>query len=378
MATNSNQVSNSDLPSWYQQYTKNLGQQAMGLAQGNNQQPLPQQGTVGFNDDQAAAFDQVRQNQGSWAQGMQNAADVNAQIPDTAAQFVDYAQGTVAGPAQTTSDGVMPWAQGAQDAVSGSAQSWVDPGTVQKYMSPYTTQVVDNIARLGKRNWEDTVMPGVNSAMLGSGQFGSTRNADILGRAGVNAANDITGQQSTALQAGYNSGAQIFGQDANRAQSQGQIQSNAALQGGNLMQGAMSADANRIQNQGQIQANTALTGASTATNAMNVASGNWGALAKATQALQNTDTQSLLNVGNQEQAQQQGAITTAYQNAMDARNDPWKQLNNAAGIINGMQLPHTTETSSSQTAGTPPSGLSSAAIAALTAAGLLNPDGSFK
>jgi len=364
-----NSVTQSDLPAWYQQYTQNLGAQAMNLAQNNNMQPLPAQSVAGFNSDQTAAFDAVRQGTAGWQAPLQQSATLSAQIAPTASKFIDYAQGAVGAPAMTTADSVQPWAQGAQDAVSGNAQNWTD--NVSKYMSPYTTQVVDNIARLGKRNWEDTIMPGVNSSMIGSGQFGSTRNADILTRAGMRAADDITGQQSTALQAGYNGGAAIFGQDANRAQNQQQIQSNAALSGGNLMQGALSGDANRVQNQGQIQANTALQGATGTVNALNTAADNMGALGQSYQTMNNTDAQSLLNIGNQQQTLQQGALTTAYNNAMAARTDPWTQLSNATGVINGVQLPKSTYASESGQVGVPASLLSSLGSVALTGAAAL-------
>jgi hypothetical protein len=367
----SSSFTQTDLPAWYQAYTQNLGTQAMGLAQANNMQPLPAQSVAGFNADQTGAFDQVRQNQGLWRQNIDNATGLVNQIAPTAAKFVDYAQGAVGGPAQTTGEAVQPWAQGAQDALSGSAQGWTDPGTVQKYMSPYTQQVVDNVARLGQRNWQDTIMPGVNSSMIGSGQFGSTRNADILTRAGVNAANDITGQQSTALQAGYNSGAAIFGQDANRAQQQQKLQSDAALSGGNLMQGALSADANRIQQQGQLQANTALQGATTATSAMKTGADALGALSQTHQALANTDAQSMLNIGKIQQDHQQSALAAAYNNAMAARQDPWTQLSNAAGIVNGVRLPGTTAVASSGAQPVQPNLPQTLGSALLTGASLL-------
>lgn len=340
-----NVVSQTDLPAWYQQYTQNLGSQAMGIAQGNNSQPLPAQSVAGFNGDQTAAFDQVRNASNAWQQPLQSAAGLNGQIAPTAAKFIDYAQGAVGAPAMTTSDAIQPWAQGAQDAVSGNAQAWTD--NAAKYMSPYTSQVVDNIARLGKNNWEDSIMPGVNSSMIGSGQFGSTRNADILSRAGARAADDITGQQSNALQAGYAGAAGIFANDANRAQQQQSTQAQTALAGGNMMQGALSADANRVQNQGQIQATTALNGATGGVNALNTAADNYGALGQSYQTLANTGAQSLLNIGNQQQTLQQGGLTTAYQNAMAARTDPWTQLSNATGVINGVQLPQTMSQASS-------------------------------
>jgi len=349
-----NLVSQSDLPAWYQDYTRNLGSQAMGVAQSNNMQPLPAQSVAGFNDDQAVAFDRVRQGQNSWQAPVQQGAAMTGQIAPTAAKFIDYAQGAVGAPAMTTGNAVQPWAQGAQDAVSGNAATWVDQGTASKYMSPYTSAVVDNIARLGKNNWQDTIMPGVNSSMIGSGQFGSTRNADILSRAGLRAADDITGQQSNALQSGYNSAANIFAGDASRIQNQQKMQGDMALSGGNLMQGALSSDASRIQNQGQIQANTALQGASGGVNALNTASDNYGALGKTYQDMNNTDAQSLLNIGNQQQTLQQGALTTAYQNAMAARTDPWTQLGNASSIANGIQLPRTDYSSNSAFIGQAP------------------------
>ena len=521
MAT-SNAVSQTDLPEWYQQYTQNLGTQAMNIAQGNNAQPLPAQSVAGFNSDQTAAFDQLRASQGVWQQPLQQAQQLSGQIAPTSAKFVDYAQGAVGAPAMTTSNAIQPWAQGAQDAISGSAQmvspmanGWANQITnsvsgptqlnaasaqgysqqllnaaggpagqsagqitpyangavsaasgpaaewtanVSKYMSPYTSHVVDNIARLGARNWEDSIMPGVNSSMIGSGQFGSTRNADVLSRAGVNAANDITGQQSLALQAGYNSAASIFGTDANRAQqqqsmlanttlgaggmlqgalaadynraqqqqqnlvgatrdagnmylnsatadadrlqankslqlnaynsaagtavgaaagdaariqAQQQAQSQAALAGGNMMQGALSADANRIQNQGQLQANTALTGASTAVNALNTGADNLGALGQSYQTMANTDTQGLLNIGSQQQQLQQGGLTTAYNNAMLARTDPWTQLSNATGVINGVQLPKSSYMSGSDTSVTAPNTLQGIGSGLLTAGSIL-------
>lgn len=358
-----------DLPAWYQQYTMNLGDQGMSLAQNLNSQPLPAASVAGFNQDQTDAFQAVRDGAGGWQAPLAEAAGANSQIAPTSAKFTDYAQGAVGAPAMTTGDAIQPWAQGAQDAASGSAQDWTSK--YQQYMSPYTSQVTDNIARLGKNNWDDNIMPGINASMIGAGQFGSTRNADILSRAGTRAADDITGQQSTALQAGYTGAAGIFANDANRAQQQQQMQTTAALNGGAMVQGALSADANRIQNQGQIQANTALTGGNNAVNALNTVADNAGALAQTYQTLGNTDAQSLLNVGNQEQALQQKGYDTALANANAARTDPWTQLSNASSMINGIQLPtSTTQTGSAPASSYGPSAISGALAAYYAAQGV--------
>lgn len=372
----SNAVASKDLPAWYQQYTANLGGQAAGLAQNLNQQPLPAASVAGFNDAQLQAFNQVYGQQGQTAPMLQKGQGLLSEIAPTSAKLNDYAQGAVGAPAMETASSIAPWAQGAQDAASGNAQEWTQ--NYQQYMSPYTSQVVDNIARLGKRNFEDSIMPGVNSSMIGSGQFGSTRNADILSRAGVNAANDITGQQSAALQAGYQSGAGIFAQDAARRQQQQQMQAQTALAGGNMMQGALSADAARVQNQGQIQAQTALTGAGVASGALSTAANGMGALSQVQQGLQNTDTQSLLNVGNQQQALQQKGYDTALANANLARTDPWTQLQNQAALMSGVQLPATTATSTSAASGVYGPGALTGALGAYYLAQGRNADGSAK
>lgn len=370
----STQVVARDLPAWYQQYSANLGGQASGLAQNLNKQPLPMASVAGFTPAQQQAFSQVQAAQGQGMGEVQRAQNLLGQVAPTSAKLNDYAQGAVGGPAMTTAGAIQPWAQGAQDAAAGGADSWTQ--NYQQYMSPYTSQVVDNIARLGKRNFEETIMPGINTSMIGSGQFGSTRNADILSRAGVRAADDITGQQSTALQAGYQSGAGIFAQDAARRQAQQQMQAQTALAGGNMMQGALSSDANRVQQQGQLQAQTALNGAGVATNALTSAASGMGALSQVGQGIQNTNTQSLLNVGNQQQALQQKGYDVALSNANLARTDPWTQLQNQANVMQGVQLPNTSMTASSGASGMYGPSALTGALGAYYAAQGLNADGS--
>lgn len=365
-------VTNKDLPAWYQTMTSNLGQSGVNLAQNLNQQPLPTASVAGFNQDQTQAFDMTRGSTGAWQAPLVQSANNSAQIAPTAAKFIDYAQGAVGAPAMTTAGAVQPWAQGAQDAASGSAQDWTT--RYQQYMNPYTTEVVDNIARLGKRNFDNNIMPGIQDTMIGAGQFGSTRNADILSRAGVEAANDITGQQAGALQAGWNASAGIFAGDANRAQQQQQMQAQTALSGGNMVKDALTGDANRIQSQGQLQAQTALSGATGAVNALNTGADNAGALAKTWQDMNNTDIDRLLGVGNKEQALQQTGYDVALSNANLARTDPWKQLQNAQGLMSGVQLPSsTTQVNSGPANSYGPSQLSGALAALFTGMGMGSP-----
>ncbi len=88
-------------------------------------------------------------------------------------------------------------------AVSGAISRGLaefDPNEVKKYMSPYTSGVIDEIARLGERNLTENLLPNVNTTFTGAGQFGSTRNADFTNRALRDVQESILGAQSTALQ----------------------------------------------------------------------------------------------------------------------------------------------------------------------------------
>lgn len=298
-----------DLPAWYQDYTQNLATQAATVAQQNNSQPLPQQAVAGFNPTQTQAFDQTNANQGDWKPELNSAMGTNSQIAPTATGLVNNAQAAVSGPAQT----------------------W-DSSTASKYMSPYTSNVVQGLTDAANRNWQNTIMPGINSSMIGNGEFGSTRNADALGQAGVDFQTQLNGTISNALQSGYTG-----------AQAQ------------------FNSDATRTQQQGALQANTALTGASTDANALNTAATGAGALSQTLQSQGNTDNQSLLNIGNQQQTLQQTGLNTDYANAQAARTDPWTQINNMNGALSNVQLPSTVSTGSSGPAATyGPSALSGA------------------
>lgn len=279
-----------NVPDWYNQYTQGIAARATSLADRAASQPVPQQSVAGFTPDQQQAFAQIRANQGNYVPSMAQAQGLTGAAPGAATR--------AAGAANT--------------AVAGPAGSWVDPGVAEKYMSPYTSAVVNEIARLGNQNFSENVMPMINSSMIGSGQFGSTRNADVLGRAGRDVQQNISGQQASALESGYGTAAGIFGTDANRAQQQQAAQASTALAGG------------------QLEANTGLQ-----------AGQQMGALGAALQQMGLTDAQALQASGQQQQQLQQLGLDTAYNNLVGANNYDWTTLNNMSSLVRGQQLPTT-------------------------------------
>lgn len=173
-----------NLPAWLQEYTRGLAGQATAVA-GESYQPYTSPtnaATYGEDAGRIAGFTPLQQQAQAGVQANQG----------NYKPYTDYASQT------------LPQAQSA-------------------YMSPYTDQVVDRIAQLGQRNLTENLLPQVNSTFTGSGQFGSTRNADFTNRALRDANESILGQQANALQTGYSQAQNAALQDLTRQAQLGQM-----------------------------------------------------------------------------------------------------------------------------------------------------------
>lgn len=131
-----------------------------------------------------------------------------------------------------------------------------------KFMNPYTSQVTNEIARLGNQNFNDNLMPAVNSQFTGGGMFGSSRNAEVLAREADKTQQGITGQQTAALQKGF--------QDSmgNYQTAQGrQLQAGQALTGqATAGQQMLGSDVNLLRSVGQANEDKSQLGLDTAYN----------------------------------------------------------------------------------------------------------------
>lgn len=94
----------------------------------------------------------------------------------------------------------------------------------QQFMNPYTEQVVNRIGELGTRTLKEQVLPGIEGEMIRAGQFGGTRQAELMGRAIRDATEGISAQQAGALQQGY---AQSLGAAQQEQTRQGALASQA-------------------------------------------------------------------------------------------------------------------------------------------------------
>lgn len=163
------------LPDWYSQYGQSVAGTGLGLlsnlqnyqgyvdASGN---PLPL--TAGPSTQQQTAYGMADTNVGTWQPGV------------------------------TAGQGALGQASAALTTPAQGAAGY-DPTQMQQFMNPYVSNVVDEMARLNTRNMNENVLPAIDSTFARSGQFGSTRNADILGRTVRDNASDLLGRQYTAL-----------------------------------------------------------------------------------------------------------------------------------------------------------------------------------
>lgn len=290
----------SGMPDWYQEYLRGIaGQGAAVAGQGFQQYPDPR--LAGFNTDQTNAFDLTRDQTGQYTPYMQSAVDSASQSLPTASAFLG--QGAQYG-------------QQATDATAGPAATWT--GNWQQYMSPYTSSVVNEIGRLGNQNLQENILQPTMSSFVGSGGFGSDRNADMIGRNIRDAQSNISGLQAQALESGYSTAGNLFNQDATRQQQQQQLQANTNLGAGQLSN----------------------AGAQIGAAAADQSAARYGALGQLGQTLGYQDAGALGAIGGAQQGLQQQGYDLGYQNFQNQQNWNWNQLGNLSSLVRGLPMPN--------------------------------------
>ena len=91
----------------------------------------------------------------------------------------------------------------AANALTMGSATTAAPSMVNQYMNPYMSGVVDEAGRLGMQNIRNTLSPQATAGAVGSGQFGSTRGANVLAQNITGALQNLGGQQQGLLAGGY-------------------------------------------------------------------------------------------------------------------------------------------------------------------------------
>lgn len=440
------QYNQTQLPQWYTDYMQGITGQVSQL------QDQPYVGytgprTAGLTADELNAYGAVRSNQGSWipfndqaTRVAEGATGINfdtaaaagdkyigkgtdllsaAGDKDTASSFDPYAKESLglyraAGEGDTFT-GSSPYVQQAAN-MNGlasaspylSAASGDFPSNAGRYMSPYTAGVTDKIADLGARNLGESLLPQISDDFIKSGQYGSTRQRDLVGRAIRDTNESVLAEQARSLEAGYGTAGQLYNQDASRyaglagtAGNLGLGQGNLSLNVGKTLADIQGSDLNRQLTAGQgisslgqfttesqaadaarkLQAGQSigslgvqrgqlgLSAAGNRASTMLDASQQFAALGDQRQQQGLTDASSLENIGQTQRGINQQNLNTAYGDFTEQRDYPWQQISRGVGIVGGQQLP-TSTTTQGQTQGGGPSTAAQVGGAIATGLGL--------
>ncbi len=333
------------MPDWYQDYTKGLVAKANAVA-AEPYTPYGGSRIAGLNEKDRQAGSMVQSNVGSYQPYLNQANNAYTSAlgmrgADAANPYLERSS-NISG----LSTGQPLINQGAQGSGLAAANPYLGqasstwPSSMDQYMSPYTGAVVDEIARKGTQNLMENILPGVNDTFTGGGMFGGSRHAGFTNRAIRDTATGIAGEQAKALEAGYGTSANIFGQDQARLAGLGSTAGGLAGQDYSRMVGAGQAlgglagqDASNLTNIGNIKGT--LT-AGDARNAIDVGN-QMTNLGQVRSGLGAADAAAISGLGEQERGLTQNMLNSQYQDFLNQRAYPQEQLNWLSGILRGQQ-----------------------------------------
>ena len=269
-----------NIPKWMSDYTQGLIARANAAAA---EPYIPYGGPriAGFDPAQEEAFGLTEENVGAYKpyvesaqQGYAGGLEAAANIPGAAQPYLDEASGR-----------------------------WIDPGTVEQYMNPYVSNVLDRQEQLATRTLENEFLPSLQRAFTGAGSFGSRGGTGSMEDIGVRGVQDIQegleSQRLATLGEAYGQGADIFAGEQGRFADIGRIS-------GALQEAAAS---------GMFQGAEGM-----------------GRLGEAAQRMGLTDAQAMEAIGAQRRGLEQGSLDLAYQDFVEQRDLPFER----AGFMNQM------------------------------------------
>jgi len=319
------------LPDWYSNYAMDILANQRVLAERPFQayadasgKPIPR--IAEFSPDQQKGFQATREGAFSFrpelGQATQQTQNVFGRSALSAAQpsFQQAGQFTAQSAAPTGLNMAQPYLQQAgQTATQNIAQ----------YMNPYENAVVGRIGALGARTLQEQLLPAISDKMIGAGQFGGTRQAELMGRALRDTMEGISAEQSRALQQGY-------GQAAGLAQADLQRQAQLASTAGGLgfqQQGALAQAGQQMGALGQQMAG--VYGQDTS-NILSAA-GQLGNLAQQRQQQELAGAGALQGIGAQQQGLAQKNLDFARSEWEREQAYPQEQIAGLMGALQGVQ-----------------------------------------
>lgn len=383
-------TSNQNIPTWLSDASLGLVNKANAIA-GQDYTAYGGPRIAGFTNDQTAAQQAVRDNALRYQPAMDSAVTGTAGTMglatpyyDTAAANMNAAGSTINGALAASTPGYNA-AMGQYGAASQGYDASIAPGqgglatalpwlnaasgtftgnTVNQYMNPFTSNVIDAATLAANRNFQNTIMPQLADTFTANGQFGSSAHETAANRAAYDLTTGLQTNALAALAQAYNSGQGAFQNDMSRY---------AGLAGtagslGTAQQAAMQAAAagkagvgNDIANTTTAQGNLGLAagadlgtlGNNQAALGTNIANTNLNVNAQQAQLAAQAQKAALTGAGaldasgQAQQALQQQSLNTAYQDFQNQQNWSKQQLDWLNSIVKG--VPYSTSASATQT-----------------------------
>jgi len=334
-------TSTANLPTWMNDYLQGIAGAGNAIAStpyqaytDANGQPI--QRIAGRTDDQQAAAQATRDQFGVFAPAVSQSMSMTGGVDANAG--LNAASGNL-----NAAAGMNPLG-GAQPFLNAAGQS--APSQISNYINPYQDAVVNRIGDLGARQLSEKLIPAVGDQFTRSGQYGSARQQEAVGRALRDTNESVLAQQAQLMNQGYGQSMQAAQTDLAR---QGQIGQTV----GQLGIGQMGA----LAQIGQTQGNLANTGTANMTNAADTLA----RTASTGQQIGLKDAAALQSVGSEQQALDQQNLSLAYNDFLAQSQYPQTQLGWLSNLLKGYQMPQSTVTS--QTA--PYSGATSSGLATI-------------
>ena len=318
------------LPDWYSNYAMDILANQRVLAERPFQayadetgRPIPR--FADFSPDQQRGFEATRQGAFTFRPELGMASSKTQDVFGRSAMgvaqpsFQQAGQYTAQSTAPTGLNMAQPYLQQAGQTATQN---------ISQYMNPYENAVVGRIGALGARTLQEQLLPAISDKMIGAGQFGGTRQAELMGRALRDTMEGISAQQAQALQQGY-------GQAAGLAQADLQRQAQLAQTAGGLGFQQQSALAQAGQQMGALgQQMAGVYGQDTA-NQM-AAAGQLANLAQQRQQQELAGAGALQGIGAQQQALAQKNLDYARSEWEREQALPQEQIAGLMGALQGV------------------------------------------
>lgn len=198
--------------------------------------------------------------------------------------------------------------------------AFYDPNEMQQFLNPYVTNVVDANTAQSNKNLFNTVIPGVNSTFAGTGQFGSSRNADFMNRAVSDQQQNLMNTNANVMMNAQNQAQSQYADWANRGLTAGQNMTSLGQQYGNqsnlqqqlgMNQAAINAQYGDISSKYAALGQNQLTGATTLGN-----------LANAGSAMYQQGLTNKMTAGQTQQQMEQARLDKNYQDWLTQQQYP--------------------------------------------------------